>query len=94
MDCCCLSDALNKFLSFVSRYEHCTDGVAREIERAKKDSEPTTLDNKTFDSVRAEYESFVPNMIGLCMGFVFSLPLCAANSRRLGKMVELEQQRS
>lgn len=72
-----LSDAFNKFLSFVSRYEHCIDSVATEIERAKKDSEPTALDSKTFDRLKAEYESFRTEYDGFVHGFrIFSATLC------------------
>ena len=73
-----LSDALNKFLSFASRYEHCVDSVAQEIERAKEDSEPTALDSKTFDRLKAEYESFRTEYDGFVHGFrIFSATLCS-----------------
>lgn len=73
-----LSDAFNKCLSFVSRYEHRIDGAAREIERAKKDSDPTTLDSQTFDNLRAEYESFRTEYDGFVHGFrIFAGALCS-----------------
>ena len=72
-----LSDAFNKFLSFASRYEYCIEAVAREIERAKKDSEPNDLDLKTFDNLKAEYESFRTEYDGFVHGFrIFSATLC------------------
>lgn len=72
-----LSDAFNKFLSFASRYEYCIEAVAREIERAKEDSEPNDLDVKTFESLKAEYESFRTEYDGFIHGFrIFSATLC------------------
>lgn len=72
-----LSDAFNKFLSFASRYEYSIETVAREIERAKEDSEPNDLDAKTFDSLKAEYESFRTEYDGFVHGFrIFSATLC------------------
>lgn len=73
-----LSDAFNKFLSFTSRYEYCIEAVAREIERAKEDSEANDLDVKTFESLKAEYESFRTEYDGFIHGFrIFSVTLCS-----------------
>ena len=73
-----LSDAFNKFLSFASRYEYCIEAVAREIQRAKKESEPNALDAKTCDSLKAEYESFRTEYDGFVHGFrIFSARLCS-----------------
>ena len=66
------------FPSFTSRYEYCIEAVAREIERAKEDSEPNALDIKTFDSLKAEYESFRTEYDGFVHGFrIFSATLCS-----------------
>lgn len=73
-----LSNAFDKFLSFASRYEYCIEAIVREIERAKKDSEPNALDVKTFDRLKAEYESFRTEYDGFVHGFrIYSATLCS-----------------
>jgi len=73
-----LCDAFSKFLSFASRYENCIEAVAREIERAKNESEPGTLDVKSFNRLKAAYEGFRTEYDGFVHGFrTFSARLCS-----------------
>ncbi len=71
-----LSDAFGKFISFASRYDYCIEAVAGEIERAEKYSEPNALDLKTFNNLKAEYESFRTEYDGFVHSFrIFSATL-------------------